>query len=143
MKFINIGGSNNDPFYRYKMPKLNLTITRKNGGTTIVNNTTDICESIRRKPTQVIPYLRKSLNMSVSYKRGVWIIRGDCDATRLQQALMDYVKSYVLCGVCGNPETAFLNAKTVQCQSCGSQTSLPTEIRDWDSFQSYVVPRAD
>lgn len=120
---LNIGGSANDPFYRYKMPKVTTTLQKKSGGTTIVNNTKAICDSLSRDATHISKFLSKELKSPVQFKNNVWVIRGDVKATVIQEYIQAYIRRYVLCGVCGNPETIMTN--TLTCKSCGGETKFP------------------
>jgi translation initiation factor 5 len=52
MTTLNIGGNQNDAFYRYKMPKLKSKIEGKgNGIKTVIPNMTEIGKSLARPPS--------------------------------------------------------------------------------------------
>lgn len=49
MSSINIGGQQNDAFYRYKMPKLQAVIDRRNhGGATVLVNIEEVAKALHR-----------------------------------------------------------------------------------------------
>ena len=123
MKSLNIGGDTSDPFYRYKMPAVTTTLQRKSGGTTVVDNTADICESLRRDAKIIAKFLSKDLGRPVQVKNSCWIMHGDVSTQTIQDAVFAYIKIYVLCGVCGNPETV-MSPKKLTCKSCGNETKL-------------------
>lgn len=120
---LNIGGSANDPFYRYKMPKVTTTLQKKSGGTTVVNNTKAICDSLSRDATHISKFLSKELKRPVQVKNGMWSMHGDVKTEVIQTSIQTYIQRFVLCGVCGNPETIMSN--TLTCKSCGGETKLP------------------
>jgi len=122
-KSLNIGGDRDDPFYRYKMPAVSTTLQRKSGGTTVINNTQDICESLRRDAKSIAKFLSKELGRPVQLKSGYWTMHGDLTVQVIQEAIFSYIKAYVLCGVCGNPETV-MSSKKLTCKSCGNETKL-------------------
>lgn len=138
---LNIGGDNNDKFYRYKMPPINTSHENTNGGTTIITNFDIIAKSIYRDVNVLEQYFKKHLsaNVRVDPKKGL-MIRKTISKEDLQSILTKYINTYVLCGSCGNPETEFVNqaektkskqskAKvTFSCKACGNITSVDKDI---------------
>ncbi len=122
-KSLNIGGTNDDPFYRYKMPPVSTTLQRKSGGTTIVDNTSTICDSLRRDAGHIAKFLSKELGRPVRLNKGCWSMHGEVKTQTIQESVHAYIKAYVLCGACGNPETVMRSKKLV-CKSCGNETKL-------------------
>ncbi len=120
-----IGGSEDDPFYRYKMPRITITHQRKSGGTTVVNNTTIVCSSLDRDAKHIAKYLSKELGRPVGLKNGCWTMHGVVNTRVIQDSILKYISAYVLCGVCGNPETVMgIGSKQLTCKSCGNKTKL-------------------
>jgi translation initiation factor 5 len=115
---LNIGGSADDPFYRYKMPKVTTTLQKKSGGTTVVDNTTAICASLSRDASHIA-----KLKRPVSIKNNNWSMHGEVKAETIQDSVQAYIQKFVLCGVCGNPETV-MDTSTLTCKSCGGETKL-------------------
>ncbi|CAG8700344.1 11983_t:CDS:2 [Cetraspora pellucida] len=99
MATINIGGNNQDRFYRYKMPKL-----------------------ISKLGAQI----------QVDEKNDRYIVNGAHEAARLQELLDVFIKKYVLCAGCNNPETDLIiigkNPNTQKiirdCKACGQRTDV-------------------
>ena len=119
LNILNIGGQDDDPFYRYKMPAISVAYQRKAGGTTIVNNTAQICTSLKRDPRVIAKWLSKQLNQPVQVTKGCWQLRSMHNVAELQSKLSDYIKQNVLCRVCGNPETTPHGTAQLDCASCG------------------------
>ena len=116
---LNIGGQSSDPFYRYKMPAISILYQRKAGGTTVVANTVQICKSLNRDSGAIAKWLSKQLSQPVQVVKGCWQLRGTHTVAELQAKIGEYIKQYVLCRVCGNPETKPVNAAKLECVSCG------------------------
>ncbi|CAG8499424.1 16165_t:CDS:2, partial [Acaulospora morrowiae] len=135
MDTINIGGNTQDRFYRYKMPKLISKIEGKgNGIKTVVPNMTDIARSLSRPPTYPTKFFGCELGAQVKCdeKNDRYIVNGAHDASRLQELLDVFIKKFVLCAGCSNPETDLIitgkNANTQKiirdCKACGQRTDV-------------------
>jgi len=129
---LNVNPEVEDCYYRYKMPKLMTKIEGKgNGIKTVITNITDIAKAIYRKPSYPIKYFGMELGtqtiMAESTER--YIVNGNHDATKLQEVLYTFIKKFVLCSKCGNPET-FLTIKkksgnvVTKCKACGNTDML-------------------
>jgi translation initiation factor 5 len=127
---LNIGGENaGDAFYRYKMPKLQCKIEgRGNGIKTNVVNNVDIAKALERPPEYVIKYFGTELGAQTKYdkKAGTSIVNGAHDQKKLSEILESFIKKYVQCYGCGNPETVIkikkenIYLKCKACVDCGS-----------------------
>jgi translation initiation factor 5 len=109
MASINIGFKNaNDPFYIYKMPMLIISIKGKgNGIKTDITNIEDISKSLSRSQTEIMKFFGYELG---TLAKGS-IITGKFDENTITQLLDKYITKYVLCDICGNPETFFVVKK--------------------------------
>lgn len=123
MNTINIGGDPNDPFYRYKMPTINTIIQKKSGGTTVITNAGDIATALARELPNLAKYMSGQLRCSVRVKGKTIVIPGQVSSEILQGAINDYITAFVLCKVCGNPETVIKRGQQ-GCKSCGEITNL-------------------
>lgn len=123
MKSLNIGGDPNDPFYRYKMPMVETTFTKKNGGTVVITNAKEIAEAIKRSLKDIAKYMSSVTGSSVRVTRSTIVLQCTIDVKTLQCMIFDYIKEYVLCTACGNPETV-IKENQQGCVSCGVVISL-------------------
>ena len=132
---LNVNPEIKDIYYRYKMPKLMTKIEGKgNGIKTVITNITEIGKAIYRKPSYPIKYFGMELGtqtiIAANTKR--YVVNGNHDATKLQELLYTFIKKFVLCLKCGNPET-FLTVKkksgnvTTKCKACGNTNMLDTK----------------
>lgn len=135
MDTLNIGGNERDRFYRYKMPKLISKIEGKgNGIKTVVPNMSDIARSLSRPPTYPTKFFGCELGAQVKTdeKTDRYIVNGAHDAPKLQELLDVFIKKFVLCGGCSNPETDLIitgknanNQKIIlDCKACGQRTEV-------------------
>ncbi|CAG8469087.1 1495_t:CDS:2, partial [Paraglomus brasilianum] len=132
MSTLNIGGNEKDRFYRYKMPKLIAKIEgRGNGIKTVVPNMSDIARSLGRPPAYATKFFGCELGAQVKCdeKNDRYIVNGAHEAAKLQELLDAFIKKYVLCGECNNPETDLIiipkNEKIIRdCKACGQRTEV-------------------
>lgn len=127
MTSININRNVTDLFYRYKMPKIVAKVEGKgNGIKTVIVNMSDVAKSLGRPPTYPTKYFGCELGAQTQFdsKHDRYIVNGSHDTTKLQDLLDGFIKKYVLCPECENPETDLIvNIKKVtisqSCKACG------------------------
>ncbi|KAL0802144.1 hypothetical protein Bca101_057320 [Brassica carinata] len=127
MALQNIGASNrNDAFYRYKMPKMVTKIEGKGNGikTNIVNNV-EIAKALARPASYTTKYFGCELGAQSKFdeKTGTSLVNGAHSTSKLASLLEAFIKRYVQCYGCGNPETEILITKSqmvnLKCAACG------------------------
>lgn len=122
---INIVGSNNDPFSRYRMPSICLKIEGKNNGIkTIISNLSNIAKNLDRDPMHILKYFAYELGVQTNFKNGRYILNGKFESHILQNIIHRFIENYVTCKLCGNPETVInsyrnRNKIEIKCNSCG------------------------
>lgn len=132
MMMLNIHGKK-DSNYRYKMPKLEVRIKKNNK--TYLLNLDKISESLNRTDEDLIKFFSYTLGVHCNKKDGC--INGKFDADQLQEVLQKYITDYVLCKVCGNPETKYVLTKktvTLDCSACGGSA----ELQEKTKFDKYL-----
>uniref|UniRef100_A0A1D1YWA5 Eukaryotic translation initiation factor 5 n=1 Tax=Anthurium amnicola TaxID=1678845 RepID=A0A1D1YWA5_9ARAE len=136
MAFQNIGASNrDDAFYRYKMPRMVTKIEgRGNGIKTNVVNMVDIAKALARPASYTTKYFGTELGAQSKFdeKTGVSLVNGAHDTAKLAQLLENFIKKYVQCYGCSNPETEILITKSqtidLNCAACGFVSNV--DMRD-------------
>ena len=110
---------------RYKMPRLVAKVEGRGNGikTNIVNNV-DIAKALERPPEYVIKYFGIELGAQTKFdkKSGTSIVNGAHDQKKLSEVLELFIKKYVQCYGCGNPETVVKIKKeniNLKCKACG------------------------
>ncbi|CAN8303348.1 unnamed protein product [Cochlearia groenlandica] len=127
MALQNIGASNrDDAFYRYKMPRMMTKIEgRGNGIKTNVVNMFEIAKALGRPAAYTTKYFGCELGAQSKFdeKNGTSLVNGAHDTSKLAGLLENFIKKYVQCYGCGNPETEILVTKTqmlqLKCAACG------------------------
>lgn len=126
----NVDRNNTDTFYRYKMPALTQKIEGKgNGIKTVVTNCSAIALALHRPPAYVAKHFGFEMGAQVNMDHGKdrYIVNGAHDAKCLQDKLDIFIKNWVLCVKCTNPETKLSvvsNKITSYCKACGEQSEL-------------------
>lgn len=118
-----------DSFYRYKMPKLVSKVEGKgNGIKTVISNMVDVARALARPPTYPCKYFGCELGAQTQFdhKNERYIVNGSHDSNKLQSLLDGFIKRFVLCPQCENPETVLSpNEKKgiikQSCKACGYQ----------------------
>ncbi|EEF48426.1 eukaryotic translation initiation factor 5 [Ricinus communis] len=136
MALQNIGASNSDDaFYRYKMPKMITKIEgRGNGIKTNVVNMVDIAKALARPAAYTTKYFGNELGAQSKFdeKTGTSLVNGAHDTPKLAGLLENFIKKYVQCYGCGNPETEIVITKTqminLKCAACGFVSDV--DMRD-------------
>lgn len=124
---VNVNRSVSDVFYRYKMPRLQAKVEGKgNGIKTVIVNMAEVAKALSRPPTYPTKYFGCELGAQTQFdfKNERFIVNGSHDAIKLQDLLDGFIRKFVLCPECDNPETDLLvSAKrgTIHqsCKACG------------------------
>mmetsp|Transcript_1430 Transcript_1430/g.2030 ORF Transcript_1430/g.2030 Transcript_1430/m.2030 type:complete len:469 (+) Transcript_1430:495-1901(+) len=132
MSLLNIGAGNaDDAFYRYKMPPLQSKIEgRGNGIKTNIVNMVDVAKALARPPAYTTKFFGCELGAQSKFdeKSGTAIVNGAHDQAKLMQLLEGFIKRFVQCYACGNPETEVQITKTecinLQCKACGNLSTV-------------------
>lgn len=147
MSTLNINRDLTDIFYRYKMPRITVKIEGKgNGIKTVITNMAEIAKIINRSPIYPIKYFAYELGIQTQFDTKVcfttnllinitvqihllfqnkrFILNGYHDAYKLQDLLACFIREYVLCLRCDNPETdlSVPRKRSViyqNCRACG------------------------
>ncbi|XP_063701530.1 eukaryotic translation initiation factor 5 [Culicoides brevitarsis] len=127
MGTVNVNRNVTDVFYRYKMPKINAKVEGKgNGIKTVIVNMIDVAKAIGRPATYPTKYFGCELGAQTQfdYKNERFIVNGSHDASKLQDLLDGFIRKFVLCPECDNPETELLVSSkkgTISqgCKACG------------------------
>uniref|UniRef100_A0AAY4AP91 Eukaryotic translation initiation factor 5 n=1 Tax=Denticeps clupeoides TaxID=299321 RepID=A0AAY4AP91_9TELE len=131
---VNVNRNVSDQFYRYKMPRLIAKVEGKgNGIKTVIVNMVDVAKALNRPPTYPTKFFGCELGAQTQFdmKNDRYIVNGSHEANKLQDMLDGFIRKFVLCPECDNPETDLhVNPKkqTIgnSCKACGYQGMLDT-----------------
>ncbi|CAL9687149.1 unnamed protein product [Knipowitschia caucasica] len=129
---VNVNRSVSDQFYRYKMPRLIAKVEGKgNGIKTVIVNMVDVAKALNRPPTYPTKFFGCELGAQTQFdsKNDRYIVNGSHEANKLQDMLDGFIRKFVLCSECDNPETDLhVNPKKqtigALCKACGHRGML-------------------
>jgi len=127
-----------DPHYRYKMPKLTAKVEGSgNGIKTVITNMSAIARSLGRPPSYPTKYFGCELGAQVTMNNDLYVVNGSHDPDKLLKLLYDFIRKFVLCQKCNNPETTLTvkNQSIYQkCIACGHDTTINKAIHKITTF---------
>ncbi|XP_051124179.1 eukaryotic translation initiation factor 5-like [Andrographis paniculata] len=143
MALQNIGaGNKDDAFYRYKMPKMITKIEgRGNGIKTNIVNMVDIAKALGRSASYTTKYFGCELGAQSKFdeKTGTSHVNGAHDTGKLAALLENFIKKFVQCYGCGNPETEIIITKSqminLKCAACG----FISEVDMRDKLTTFIL----
>lgn len=135
MATVNIRRDVSDPFYRYKMEKIQSKIEGKgNGIKTVIVNLSSVAQSLARPGAYVIKYFGFELGAQTNSNPADdrWIINGAHEASKLQDYLDGFISKFVLCKKCKNPETDVVIKDgniLLDCKACGQRSDVDLRLK--------------
>lgn len=139
-KSYNVNREVNDTFYRYKMPAIVAKVEGKgNGIKTVIVNMVDIARALNREAIYPTKYFGIELGAQthIDATNERFIVNGSHDEDKLQGILDGYIKKFVLCQECCNPETKLTvrkNGIVQTCQACGYKGELRSIAHGLSNF---------
>ena len=138
---VNMNGSD-DPFYRYLVKKIK--VKHETGKTVIINN--DIVSKQSERPNDwIVTYIGQALGVSTNIDKknqNKCTLTGKHEEHIIQDKYFEFVKKYILCKYCDNPETLpkIVGKKKnacidLSCRSCGKTYSLDSS----DKFVKFML----
>ena len=90
----------------------------------VIKNFKRIAEYLKRDPKHLAKYLMLSLATSGSIEGDALILNLKTRKEVVQQKLEEYIKKYVFCKICGEPDTRLVKEGRIyfiQCDACGAR----------------------
>lgn len=109
---------------RFKIPEAILEIR---GNRTSVKNFIEITNSLRRDPFHLSKYLFKELATPGNIEGNELILQTKISGEILQKKIEDYLKEFVYCKVCGEPDTKLIKEGRItfmKCEACGAKSPV-------------------
>lgn len=119
---VNIPKSNSDTFFRYKRDEIEIKVLNTNGGNTELSNINIISEQLKEDVELIIRYIKKKINTNINKKNDLHIINKILTKNELEDIIEEYIKIYILCKACLNPEFSKTKTKKEEiriCKACG------------------------
>ena len=105
---------------RYALPELKIEYVKNK---TIILNIKEVLEKIRRSEKDFKKYFFRILGIPGRFENDRLVLNGIIQKENLKKKLEEYVKFFVICEVCGKPETVIIeekDAKFLKCLACGA-----------------------
>ena len=130
---LNMDGSD-DPFYRYQMNRLRIRAQGTGGNKrTVLENIRTVAKDIGRPIEYLSKFYSYKMRTSTSVDCQSLSLKGHHELRELQAATFKFIRDYVMCKSCGNPETIPVveaskagkkGGKKVRldCKSCGNSS---------------------
>ena len=90
---------------RFQVPD---AITEIQGNKTLIRNFGDIATTLRREPAHLAKYLFKELATPGNIQNSTLILQRKLTQGLIQEKILSYVKGFVYCKICGEPDTKFV-----------------------------------
>lgn len=106
---------------RFKVPEL---VLESQGNKTLIKNFSEISFAIRREGTHLSKYLFKELATPGSMQGDALVLQAKVSRDSLQKKFADYLREYVYCKVCGEPDTKLSKEDRITfvvCEACGAK----------------------
>jgi len=130
MAMINVDPEKqHDAFYRYKMPRIQIKVEGNgNGIKTVICNINGVAERIARLVDYPMKFFAYELAATSKFKDEKWILTGSFNQEKIQDCVFDFIKRFVLCKSCRNPETVIRVDKKkniyLDCKACSRSTDI-------------------
>ena len=95
---------------RFKIPRARCEYV---GNKTYIRNFKEIVDTLRRPPEHLSKYLFKELATPGSIEGKSLVLQRKVPFDILQKKIESYVKEFVLCKVCGEPDTKLVKEKRI------------------------------
>ncbi|RLF23961.1 MAG: translation initiation factor IF-2 subunit beta [Thermoprotei archaeon] len=109
---------------RFEIPKAKITVI---GMRTVIHNFKEICERLNREPRHVLRFILRELATAGMFEGDVLVLQGKFSKGAIDRLIEIYAKNYVICPVCGAPDTKLIKEKRLMfmvCEACGAKSSV-------------------
>lgn len=106
---------------RFEVPKIFCEVS---GNKTVFKNFGEILAVLRRDSNHLAKYLSKELATSGSVQGNILIFQGRVSREILQKKFDDYIKEFVYCKECKEPDTKLIKEDRIYflvCEACGAR----------------------
>ncbi len=108
---------------RFETPRI---VSFLQGNKTIIRNFNEIVSTLRRDKRHLSKYMFKQLATPGNVEGDTLVLQRKVGTAMIQKKLEDYVKEYVFCKVCGEPDTLLTKEDRLtfmKCEACGARSS--------------------
>ena len=109
---------------RFQIPR---AIVRRQGRRSVIQNFKEIAERLQRPPEHLLKFLLRETATRGNFDGDKVVFQGRFNADSIRNLIEIYTKKYVVCPVCGRPDTNVVREKRLsflQCDACGARSSI-------------------
>ena len=109
---------------RFEIPRVQGSIS---GNSTIITNIFQIADYMRRETGHLAKFLQKELAVSGRLEENRLVLKTKINSARVNEKIEKYSKEFVICPVCGKPDTEVASekgVKTKHCLACGANPPI-------------------
>lgn len=109
---------------RFEIPKVQGSIT---GNNTVITNFAQIADYLRRDLQHLAKFLQKELAVSGRVDGPRLVLKTKLNSAKVNEKIEKYAKEFVICPVCGKPDTEIVSEKGVRfkhCLACGAKSPI-------------------
>lgn len=109
---------------RFEIPKVQGNVT---GNNTFITNFAQIADYLRRDAQHIAKFLLKELAVSGRIDGPRLILKTKLNSAKVNEKIEKYSKEFVICPVCGKPDTEINSEKGVKskhCLACGAKSPI-------------------
>lgn len=106
---------------RFKIPEVVCEIS---GNKTLIRNFAEILTALRRDESHLSKYLFKELATPGLIQGNALILQMKTSKEILDKKIEDYIREFVYCKVCGEPDTSIVKERRmvlIKCDACGAE----------------------
>ncbi len=94
---------------------------------TLILNSKEISDILNRDMKHIARFLQKELNTPTRVEEGYIIIQKKVPFKIVEEKIKKYVKEFVICPVCGKPDTEITKKGRIlylKCKACGAESPI-------------------
>lgn len=120
-KEVKVVGKGNE---RFEIPKVEGNIT---GNNTYITNFYQIADYLRRDLNHLAKFLEKELAVYGKIEGSRLMLKTKLSSEKVNDKIQRYAKEFVICPVCGKPDTELVSEKGIKfkhCLACGAKSPV-------------------
>jgi translation initiation factor 2 subunit 2 len=109
---------------RFQVPRARVT---RQGRRSVIMNFSEIAMTLQRDPNHLLKFLLKETATRGNFDGTRVVFQGRFNQDSIQNLIEIYTNKYVICPVCGRPDTHIVRDKRLsflQCDACGARSSI-------------------
>jgi translation initiation factor 2 subunit 2 len=109
---------------RFQIPR---AIVTRQGRRSVIQNFKEIAERLQRPPEHILKFLLRETATRGNFDGDKVVFQGRFNADSIRNLVEIYTNKYVICPVCGRPDTHVVRDKRLsflQCDACGARSSI-------------------